>query len=87
MCGKVIQSESISTMLGVLSHLYGGRPEDASLLLDLYGRSCRENGAEDDCVLGSMLSASVFLTMNLLGREGEERVRDMSLWWAAQCPR
>lgn len=85
MCGKVIQADSITTMLGVLGNLYDGRPEDASLLLDLYGRSCRANGADDDCVLGSMLSASLYLTMNLLGQEGQERVHDMSLWWAAQC--
>lgn len=86
MCGLVNQAESVTTMLGVLSNLYEGRTEDASLLMDLYGRACRDRGADDDCVLGSMLSASVFVTMNLLGDEGEERVHEMTLDWAARCP-
>lgn len=86
MCGLVVQTESVSTVLGVLSCLYNDRAEDASLLMDLYSRSCHDKGAEDNCVLASMLSASVYVTMTLLGEHGQERVGDLSMWWAAQCP-
>jgi len=86
MCGKVIQTESVSTLLGVLSCLYDNRAEDASLLMNLYARECNSKGAEDNCVLASMLSASVYVTMTLLGEEGQDRLHDLNMWWAAQCP-
>jgi hypothetical protein len=86
MCGKVNQTESVTTMLGVLSCLYEDHAEDASLLLDLYARECDTRGAEEGCVMASMLSASVYVTMNLLGDQGKERVNMMNMWWAAQCP-
>jgi hypothetical protein len=86
MCGRVLHTESVSTVLGVLSCLYEDRPEDASLLMDIYSRACHDNGAEDNCVLASMLSASVYVTMSLMGEQGKERVSDLNMWWAAQCP-
>jgi len=87
MCSKVDQTESVSTVLGVLSCLYEDRAEDAALLMNLYSNACHEKGAEDECVLASMLSASVYVTMALMGEHGQERVSDLSMWWAAQCPR
>ena len=86
MCSKVDQSESVSTLLGVLSCLYEDRAEDAALLMNLYSKSCHDKGAEDECVLASMLSASVYVTMALMGDQGKESVGQMSMWWAAQCP-
>jgi hypothetical protein len=86
MCGQVTQAESVSTVLGVLSNLYADRPEDATLLMDMYARDCHSRGADDECVLSSMLSASVYVTLSLLGEHGKERVDDLSMWWAAQCP-
>lgn len=85
MCGHVEQAESVATVLGVLSCLYDERPRDAALLMDLYSRDCRANGAEDGCVLASMYSASVYVTMSLLGEEGKDRVDRMTMWWAEQC--
>jgi len=86
MCSKVEQTESVSTVLGVLGALYDERAEDAALLMNLYSRACHEQGAEDECVLASMLSASVYVTMALMGDQGKESVGQMSMWWAAQCP-
>jgi len=82
----VVQSESVSTVLGVLGCLYDDRPTDATLLMDMYARDCHSKGADDECVLSSMLSASVYVTMSLLGERGKDRVKDLSMWWAAQCP-
>jgi hypothetical protein len=86
MCGHVTQAESVSTVLGVLSCIYADHSEDASLLMDLYARDAVNRGATDNCVLASMFSASVFVTMSLLGEQGADRVEHLNLWWAAQCP-
>lgn len=86
MCGKVTQHDSVTTMLGVFSNLAEDRPEDAVLLLNLYSRECMSNGADEDCVLASMLSASVYITMGLLGDEAQGRIKAMKYWWAAECP-
>jgi len=86
MCGQVVQGESVTTVLGVLGCLYDDRPRDATLLMDLYSRECHSRGANDECVLSSMLSASVYVTLTLLGDRGQKKVEDLSMWWAAQCP-
>ena len=52
MCGRVDQTESVSTVLGVLGALYDDRAEDASLLMNMYSRSCHDKGAEDELRAG-----------------------------------
>lgn len=85
MCGHVVQAESVTTVLGVLSCIYDERAEDAALLMDLYSRDCKEKGAEDGCVLASMFSASIYVSMTLLGEEGKDRVNALTSWWAEHC--
>lgn len=86
MCDHVDQSESVSTMLGVMSCIYNEHPEDAKLLIDLYSRGCHKHGASDVCVLSSLLNANVYVTLMLLGEEGKSQVDSMAMWWAEHWP-